>query len=102
MSNIPQITIEKRTLKVSDTNEDFVLEYPSNYEELVNKKLQYLEQEYEEAQIEENNKKNNEKNNENENINNIDENNKNDKNNNDKIEPECHLEKEINNHKRKQ
>ena len=50
MSGIPKITIEKRIFKIND-KEDFVLEYPSNYEEIVDKKLQNLEKEYEESKI---------------------------------------------------
>ena len=50
MTNIPRITIEKRIFKINN-NEDFILEYPSNYEEIVNKKLKNIENEYEESQI---------------------------------------------------
>ena len=46
MSNIPKITIEKRIFKLGN-DENFVLEYPSNYEEVVNKKLNKLQQDYE-------------------------------------------------------
>ena len=42
MDNIPKITIEKRTFKING-NEDFILEYPSNYNDIVSKKLQNLE-----------------------------------------------------------
>ena len=55
MSNIPKITIEKRIFKVGN-NEHFILEYPSNYEEVVSRKLNNLQKEYDEAIS---NKKNN-------------------------------------------
>ena len=48
MSNIPKITIEKRIFKVGN-NENFILEYPSNYEEVVSRKLNNLQKEYDEA-----------------------------------------------------
>jgi len=48
MSNIQKITIEKRVFKVGN-NENFILEYPSNYEEVVNKKLNNLQKEYDDA-----------------------------------------------------
>ena len=50
-NNIPKVTIEKRIIKINGT-EDFVLEYPSNYDDIVNKKLQNLDKEYDESQIE--------------------------------------------------
>jgi len=56
MSNIPKITIEKRILKVGN-NENFILEYPSNYEEVVSRKLNNLQKEYDETVS--NNKTNN-------------------------------------------
>ena len=49
-NNIPKVTIEKRIIKINGT-EDFVLEYPSNYDDIVNKKLQNLDKEYDESQI---------------------------------------------------
>jgi len=48
MSNIQKITIEKRVFKVGN-NENFILEYPSNYEEVVNRKLNNLQKEYDDA-----------------------------------------------------
>ena len=59
-----KITIEKRVFKL-DNNEDFILEYPSNYKELVDKKLNKLQEEYDEV-----NNVNNKENENNENINN--------------------------------
>ena len=63
MQNSKAITIEKRIFKING-NEDFVLEYPSNYDEIVSKKLQNLESEYNESQnqneINENKNNNNE------------------------------------------
>lgn len=41
-------TIEKKVIKLEDGT-DFVLDYPSNYNEIVNKKLAKLEREYEET-----------------------------------------------------
>ena len=46
MSNCPKITLEKRVFKLNE-NENFVLEYPSNYEDVVNKKLNNLQKDYE-------------------------------------------------------
>ena len=46
--NVQKITIEKRVFKL-DNNEDFILEYPSNYKELVDKKLNKLQEEYDEV-----------------------------------------------------
>ena len=57
MDNIPKITIEKRTFKING-NEDFILEYPSNYNDIVSKKLQNLEKEYDESQVEQEPNKN--------------------------------------------
>ena len=53
MSSNPKITIEKRIFKLND-NENFILEYPSNYEEIANKKLTNLQKEYDKAQINKN------------------------------------------------
>ena len=61
MESIPKITINKRTIKING-NEDFILEYPSNYNDIVGKKLENLEKEYNESQIQqESNVNNNEK-----------------------------------------
>ena len=57
MNNIQKVTIEKRTIKING-NEDFVLEYPSNYNDIVSKKLQNLEKEYDESQLEQKQHKN--------------------------------------------
>ena len=46
MSYNKNINIEKRIFKLSG-NETFLLEYPSNYEEIANKKINKLEQDYE-------------------------------------------------------
>ena len=46
MSTPPKINIEKRIFNLGN-NETFLLEYPSNYEEIANKKIYRLEQEYE-------------------------------------------------------
>ena len=46
--NVQKITIEKRVFKL-ENNEDFILEYPSNYKELVDKKLNKLQEEYDEV-----------------------------------------------------
>lgn len=46
MSNPPKITIEKRIFKI-ENGETFLLEYPSNYEEIANKKISKLQKEYE-------------------------------------------------------
>ena len=46
--NLEKITIEKRVFKL-ENNEDFILEYPSNYKELVDKKLNKLQEEYDEV-----------------------------------------------------
>jgi len=48
MSNIQKITIEKRVFKVGN-NENFILEYPSNYEEVASRKLNNLQKEYDDA-----------------------------------------------------
>ncbi len=45
MSNEKKITIEKREFKVKD-GKNFILEYPSNFEEIANKKLEKLQHEY--------------------------------------------------------
>ena len=63
--NVQKITIEKRVFKL-ENNEDFILEYPSNYKELVDKKLNKLQEEYDEVN---NVNKQNENNENNENIN---------------------------------
>ena len=46
MSEKPKISIEKRIIKL-ENNEKFILEYPSNYEEIIDKKLNNLQKEYE-------------------------------------------------------
>ncbi len=46
--NLEKITIEKRVFKL-DNNKEYVLEYPSNYNELVEKKLNKLQEEYDEV-----------------------------------------------------
>jgi len=46
MSNNKNIIIEKRIFKLSG-NETFLLEYPSNYQEIANKKINNLEKDYE-------------------------------------------------------
>ena len=48
MSNEKKITIEKREFKVKD-GKNFILEYPSNFEEITNKKLSKLQQDYDSA-----------------------------------------------------
>ena len=58
MDNIPKVTIEKRTIKING-NEDFILEYPSNYNDIVGKKLENLEKEYDESQIQQESSVNN-------------------------------------------
>ena len=45
MSENKKITIEKREFKVSN-GEKFILEYPSNFEEIANRKLSKIQQEY--------------------------------------------------------
>ena len=68
MSNDKKITIEKRVFKLAN-NEDFILEYPSNYKELVDKKLNKLQEEYDEVNNVNNKQNENNENNENININ---------------------------------
>ena len=46
MSNNKNIIIEKRIFKLSG-NETFLLEYPSNYQEIANKKINNLQKDYE-------------------------------------------------------
>ena len=48
MSDNKKITIEKREFKLKD-GENFILEYPSNFEEISNKKLSKIQQEYDES-----------------------------------------------------
>ena len=46
MSTLPKINIKERVFNLGN-NETFLLEYPSNYEEIVNKKISKLQEEYE-------------------------------------------------------
>ena len=46
MSKPPKIKLEKKVFKIGN-NETFLLEYPSNYEEIANKKLYNLQKDYE-------------------------------------------------------
>ena len=48
MSNEKKITIEKREFKIKN-GEKFILEYPSNFEEIANKKLLQLQQDYDKS-----------------------------------------------------
>ena len=48
MSNGKKITIEKREFKIKN-GEKFILEYPSNFEEIANKKLLRLQQDYDKS-----------------------------------------------------
>ena len=48
MSNEKKITIEKREFKIKN-GEKFILEYPSNFEEIANKKLLRLQQDYDKS-----------------------------------------------------
>ena len=48
MTDNKKITIEKREFKLKD-GENFILEYPSNFEEIANKKLSKIQQEYDES-----------------------------------------------------
>ena len=48
MSDKKKITIEKREFKIAN-GEKFILEYPSNFEEITNKKLSKLQQDYDSA-----------------------------------------------------
>ena len=48
MSNKKDITIEKREFKIKN-GEKFILEYPSNFEEIANKKLSQLQQDYDKS-----------------------------------------------------
>ena len=48
MSNETKITIEKREFKIKN-GEKFILEYPSNFEEIANKKLSQLQQDYDKS-----------------------------------------------------
>ena len=48
MSDNKKITIETREFKLKD-GENFILEYPSNFEEIANKKLSKIQQEYDES-----------------------------------------------------
>ena len=48
MSDNKKISIEKREFKLKD-GENFILEYPSNFEEIANKKLSKIQQEYDES-----------------------------------------------------
>ena len=48
MSNNNDITIEKREFKLKN-GEKFILEYPSNFEEIANQKLSKIQQEYEKS-----------------------------------------------------
>ena len=48
MSDNKKITIEKREFKLKD-GENFILEYPSNFEEIANKKISKIQQEYDES-----------------------------------------------------
>ena len=80
MSN-NKITIEKRVFKL-ENNKEFVLEYPSNYNEIVDRKLKKLNDEYDEV-VSKNDKVKNDDDNK-ENIN-LDNNNKNENNNDNNI-----------------
>ena len=79
-----KITIEKRVFKL-ENDKEFVLEYPSNYNEIVDRKLKKLNDEYDEV-VSRNNKAQNGNNNEDnkENIN-LDNNNKNENVNNNNV-----------------
>ena len=55
MSNEKKITIEKREFKIKD-GKKFILEYPSNFEEIANKKLEKLQNEYDKSMSDETNK----------------------------------------------
>ena len=48
MTDNKKITIEKREFKLKD-GENFILEYPSNFEEIANKKLSKIQKEYDES-----------------------------------------------------
>ena len=48
MSNETKIKIEKREFKIKN-GEKFILEYPSNFEEIANKKLSQLQQDYDKS-----------------------------------------------------
>ena len=48
MSNEKKLTIEKREFKIKN-GEKFILEYPSNFEEIANKKLLQLQQDYDKS-----------------------------------------------------
>ena len=48
MSNNNDITIEKREYKLKN-GEKFILEYPSNFEEIANQKLSQIQQEYDKS-----------------------------------------------------
>ena len=48
MSNEKKITIEKREFKIKN-GEKFILEYPSNFEEIADKKLLRLQQDYDKS-----------------------------------------------------
>ena len=48
MTDNKKITIEKREFKLKD-GDNFILEYPSNFEEIANKKLSKIQKEYDES-----------------------------------------------------
>ena len=68
MSNEKKITIEKREFKIKN-GEKFILEYPSNFEEIANKKLLQLQQDYDKSISNNINPNNNQSNNINKDIN---------------------------------
>lgn len=82
--NVQKITIEKRVFKL-ENNEDFILEYPSNYKELVDKKLNKLQEEYDEVNNVNKENENNENINNNINKENLSDNSKNSNEKNDNI-----------------
>ena len=57
MSNKSDITIEKREFKLKN-GEKFILEYPSNFEEIANQKLSQIQHEYDKSISNDINKKN--------------------------------------------
>ena len=75
-NNINKITIEKRVFKL-ENNKEFVLEYPSNYNEIVDRRLKKLNDEYDEVVSKNDKVKNDDDNKENINLDN--------KNNNENI-----------------
>ena len=79
-NNINKITIEKRVFKL-ENNKEFVLEYPSNYNEIVDRRLKKLNDEYDEVVSKNDKVKNDDDNKENINLDNKN-NNENNNNNN--------------------